>query len=519
MVTSLFLTMVNGASEGHLEVGKLWIGPAISNYGYMGVFEFPGGAKDFYIVEQSSFFSAVINGDEHVLYGGTLGNELDFGWQNADGKYENWQSFGDDIGQTYLTASSDFSNSTDGDLQIDLATGVRAFNHPSYDDFVIVEHTFTNTGTGTITEFYYGSHLPVDMGASGISYKDLDDYGEHDSISGLTYMYDDDGDDGLTPYYTGQVLLGVNQGNSLDTSAVWTTALFYQMVNPIAGKDDMLNKIKNGITETTGAPGPWSILNAAGPYSIAPGQSITFTMAVVYGEGLSGILSNVYAARKIAAYNFVIPLDETPPPVPVITDINVASRVIELEWISDLSSDFLQYNIYKSDVSTVGPWTLIEETVDSKYIDIGQSGFPLYYTITAVDIDGNETGLWGKANRTLDAVRPLGKAVTSLGEVLVVPNPYIGGANWETYDYDNRLYFTQLPEKCTIYIYNLMGDLVKILPHNLIGDTTIDGSGDESWDLLSKNRQTIASGMYLFRAVAENGDETSGRFVIVKGQR
>ncbi len=52
MVTSLFLTMVNGASEGHLEVGKLWIGPAISNYGYMGVFEFPGGAKDFYIIEQ-----------------------------------------------------------------------------------------------------------------------------------------------------------------------------------------------------------------------------------------------------------------------------------------------------------------------------------------------------------------------------------------------------------------------------------------------------------------------------------
>ena len=60
---------------------------------------------------------------------------------------------------------------------------------------------------------------------------------------------------------------------------------------------------------------------------------------------------------------------------------------------------------------------------------------------------------------------------------------------------------------------------MKRLPHNLIGDNTMDGSGDESWDLLSQNRQTIASGMYLFRAVAENGDETSGKFVIVKGQR
>ena len=210
MVTSLLLSMVNGASEGHLEVGKLWIGPSISNYGYMGVFEFPGGANDFYIIEQSSFFSAVINGDEYVLYGGTLGNELDYGWQNADGKYENWQSSGDEISKVYLTASSDFSNSSDGDLQIDLATGIRAFNHPSYDDFVIIEHSFTNTGTETITEFYYGSHLPVDVGASGISYKDLDDYGKHHSISGLTYMYDDDGDNGLTPYYAGQVLLGVN---------------------------------------------------------------------------------------------------------------------------------------------------------------------------------------------------------------------------------------------------------------------------------------------------------------------
>lgn len=517
-----FLGSLWSANEGHIEVGKLWISPSVANYGYMSVFEYPGGSKDFYIIEQSNFFSCSVGEDTVVLFGGTLGNELDYGWQTADGRFEQWIEQADGINKVHLSATSDFSNYSAGNLNIDVMTEIRAYNHPDYDDMIVINHTFTNTGSAPITDFYYGSHLPVDVGASGISYKDLDDYAKHDAESGLTYMYDDDGDNGLTPYFTGQILLGIDSGGGMDTASSWSTASYYQMVNPITGTADLLNKIKSGITLSSGSPGPWSIINSAGPYTIAPGAAILFSMAIVYGEGFSGIHNNVVSAKRVAAQNFIIPVVEQPPPVPEILKTNVSSRVIELIW-SDVPAntpDFKTYRIYKSDISAIGPWgSPIADTTDTNFIDIGRSGFPLFYSITSIDQAGNESGLWGRANRTLEAVRPLGKAVTKIDEVLVVPNPYLGGADWETNDYESRIYFTRLPEECTIYIYSMMGDLVAKLLHNIPGDLTHDNSGWEDWDLLSLNRQEVVTGLYLFRVQATNGNETSGKFVIVKGQR
>jgi len=66
-----------------------------------------------------------------------------------------------------------------------------------------------------------------------------------------------------------------------------------------------------------------------------------------------------------------------------------------------------------------------------------------------------------------------------------------------------------LPEKCTIKIYTLAGDLVDEIEHS--GTSTVDvinpskathtgiaQSGIEPWDLLSKHDQIIASGVYLY---------------------
>jgi len=504
---------IRAASEGRVEVGKLWIGPTISNYGYMGAFEYPGGAQDFYIIEQSNFFSCVQALDTLVLYGGTLGNELDNGWQNADGRYESWQDEGDGINKIHLTATSDFGRLVQGSLYLELTSRILAYNHPDYDDMVLIEHRFTNTGSGALTDFYYGSHLPVDAGASGISYKDLDDYAAHHNPSGFTYMYDDDGDEGLSPYLCGQVLLGIDNGSGLDTSRDWTTAHYYQMVNPITGRKDMITKIRSGITAATGSPGPWSIVNAVGPFVLEPGASMVFVMAVIYGDGLGESLQSIQAARSLASDGFIIPASQMPPSAPTIEDINVSSRVVELNWSNTAAQapDFRTYRLYKSDVSPIGPWELLADTTDTRFVDIGRSGFPLYYSITSLDYAGNESGKWGRANRTLEAVRPVGKAVTVLENVVVVPNPYKGGANWESLDYENRIYFTQLPAECTIFIHSFSGDLVARLDH--------EGAGWAEWDLLSLNRQSIVSGLYFFRVVTPQGAETKGKFVVIKGER
>lgn len=102
-----------------------------------------------------------------------------------------------------------------------------------------------------------------------------------------------------------------------------------------------------------------------------------------------------------------------------------------------------------------------------------------------------------------------------------MPNPYIGNATWELNDYENKILFTRLPEKCTIYIYSLSGDLVDILYHNLDGDPTPDSNptGDESWNLMTLNDQAAVSGLYIYRAVTPAGEQRVGRFAIIKGEK
>ena len=107
-------------------------------------------------------------------------------------------------------------------------------------------------------------------------------------------------------------------------------------------------------------------------------------------------------------------------------------------------------------------------------------------------------------------------AAPNLDNVYVVPNPYLGQSKFdgrrdkdENGDRSKRIWFVNLPEKCSIKIYTLAGDLVDEIEHD--GVSTVDvinpskathtgiaPSGIEPWDLLSKNDQIIASGVYLY---------------------
>jgi hypothetical protein len=100
--------------------------------------------------------------------------------------------------------------------------------------------------------------------------------------------------------------------------------------------------------------------------------------------------------------------------------------------------------------------------------------------------------------------------------VKVVPNPYIIANEWQTQFVQRRLKFINLPNRCTIRIFNLNGELVRTLLHT---DTSEDGvtnnlGGDEWWDVLSENRQLVASGVYIFHVSSDVGEQV-GKFVII----
>ncbi len=81
-------------------------------------------------------------------------------------------------------------------------------------------------------------------------------------------------------------------------------------------------------------------------------------------------------------------------------------------------------------------------------------------------------------------------AETFLDEINIVPNPYYAFSGYETSRLDNRVKFINLPQTCTISIYNVGGTLVrKFRKDNDL--TYLD------WDLKNANNIPIAGGVYI----------------------
>lgn len=84
----------------------------------------------------------------------------------------------------------------------------------------------------------------------------------------------------------------------------------------------------------------------------------------------------------------------------------------------------------------------------------------------------------------------LSVAEEALKLINVVPNPYYGYSGYETNQLDNRVKFTNLPEKCTITIYNISGTLIRKFGKD-------DASTYLDWDLKNQAGIPIAGGIYL----------------------
>ncbi len=168
-------------------------------------------------------------------------------------------------------------------------------------------------------------------------------------------------------------------------------------------------------------------------------------------------------------------------------------------------------------VHAVGRYAFVDSTV--------HDGFDYSYVVTSVlrahapydTLPGYVAELESSFEPDFDArVVPHVAAGARGGNVWVAPNPYRASAPWDRPAVPGDVFtkhvdFLGLPrERCTIRIYTLAGDLVAEIPH----DGT-SGDGQASWNLVSRNGQDVASGVYLF-AVDGASRRPIGRFVIMR---
>ena len=108
-------------------------------------------------------------------------------------------------------------------------------------------------------------------------------------------------------------------------------------------------------------------------------------------------------------------------------------------------------------------------------------------------------------------------AKNDLSNIKVVPNPYLANAVWEPKNpYTSgrgprSIHFTHLPNKCTIRIFTVDGELVQEIDHE---SNLIDGTAE--WDLLTKDRLSASYGVYIYHVDAPGIGTKVGKFAIIK---
>ena len=109
------------------------------------------------------------------------------------------------------------------------------------------------------------------------------------------------------------------------------------------------------------------------------------------------------------------------------------------------------------------------------------------------------------------------QARADLDKIKVVPNPYLANALWEQKNPfssgrgPRSIHFTHLPNKCTIRIFTVNGELVREIEHESI---MTDGSAE--WDLLTRDRLSVSYGVYVYHIDAPGIGSKVGKFAIIK---
>ena len=319
-------------------------------------------------------------------------------------------------------------------------------------------------------------------------------------------------------------------------------------------------------------PSDWMGLLSTGPFPyLAPGDTLQVTFAVVGGADSLAVLENSKVAQVAYDSGFSIPQGPPSPHLSVEYDNDTAvlawapgdsAEVIdgELVLLSEDDprrspeyhvsiitgrGDFQGYRVYRylGDTFTDDPnvqSTLVAQfdKVDGIGFDTGLpprgadgrrrftdtsllDGFPYWYSVvsfSAPDLDFGLPEFQSGFNENAVLLYP-GPAPDADGAegggIGVFPNPYRAGSRFDARlgetELGRKIWFTGLPSRARIQIFNLAGDLVEELHHD------DPFSGMAAWDMLSGPGRAIASGLYVY--VVEdlaNGELQRGKLVIIK---
>ncbi len=119
-----------------------------------------------------------------------------------------------------------------------------------------------------------------------------------------------------------------------------------------------------------------------------------------------------------------------------------------------------------------------------------------------------------KPNRSADsyafsapAPGALTKNSAALANIRAVPNPYYLFSSYDTDVFHRQIRFTNLPQQCSISIYNLAGDKIAKVDKNSTESWT-------SWNIQTSNGTPVASGIYIYVVDAPGYGQKVGKLAV-----
>ncbi len=156
---------------------------------------------------------------------------------------------------------------------------------------------------------------------------------------------------------------------------------------------------------------------------------------------------------------------------------------------------------------------------------------PYHVNVTAFDFGSPAAGLAPlESSKTTGVIRcyAAGSEDEANGnnrEVYIYPNPYRIDDEYRDHGFEGRMledlphdkvrsiHFANLPARCVIRIFSLDGDLVREIKHRY--DPADPASSHDTWNLVSRNRQLVVSGLYYWSVEDEEGRTQMGKLVIL----
>ncbi len=272
------------------------------------------------------------------------------------------------------------SNNSIGRLGLQVNQTGYAFNMKLIQDMIIYKFEIINRSATAHENLFFGLYLDIDVGEGGSGTEYQDDKLDFDRGRNLVYFYDADGysaDWGGATGYFGMMMISTPMVGGVEPGI---TDLHYNVYNDDYDRDSIQYGILSSAPylynsssgpryfhlganfpnlhyddpATIPAAGLDLVGNAgSGPYTIGPGDTLTFVTAIVAGNTRNEILAMADQARNLVGRNYQRPQPPQPPPK---ISVVPGDRRVTITWDNraesyrdPISRHFFEgYRLYKS---------------------------------------------------------------------------------------------------------------------------------------------------------------------------